>query len=132
MLFCILGVLFIIAAGLTIAICHFQYAFYNDNTFYAEIQPNSVTFQSFLNACAFTTSSGLVTDFLDASQSDAFNQMTSIFDGIYSYGQVSTNYSGKTTPTTMTSYYNKLGNFADFSVDDYVNLSPNADKYTTV
>ena len=58
--------------------------------------------------------------------------MTSIFDGIYSYGQVSTNYSGKTTPTTMTSYYNKLGNFADFSVDDYVNISPNANKYTTV
>ena len=71
---------------------------------------------------------------MDSAQTDSFGQLTDIFDGLDAYNSYKTTYQsgGTTTPTTMTSYYNKLGNFADFSVNDYVNLSSDANKYTTV
>jgi len=92
MLFCILGIVFVIAAGLTVNICHFQYQLYNDTSFYSDIKPNETTFQGFLNACAFTTSSQLLTDFLSTEQSNSFNQLTDIFDGLYGYAQYKTTY----------------------------------------
>jgi hypothetical protein len=134
MLFCILGIVFVIAAGLTVHICHFQYQLYNDTTFYAEIKPNETTFQSFLNACAFSTSTQMLTDFLSTEQSNSFDQLTDIYDGLYGYGQYKSTYydTSLSTPTTMNTYYSTLGNYADFSVNDYANLSSDSHKYETV
>jgi len=134
MLFCILGIVFVIAAGLSINICHFQYMLYNDTSFYNEIKPTETTFNSFLNACAYSTSTQLLTDFLSTEQANSFNKLTDIYDGLYGYGQYkSTYYDNSTTvPTTINAYYQALTTYKDFSVDDYSNLSSDAQKYTTV
>jgi len=57
LIFCALGIVFVIAAGLSIHICHFQYEFYNNPKFYKEIQPNEQMMANFLSACAYTSSS---------------------------------------------------------------------------
>jgi len=134
LLFCILGIVFVIAAGLTVNICYFQYQLYNDTSFYAEIKPTETTFQSFLNACAFTTSTQLLTDFLSTEQADSFNQLTDIYDGVYGLGQVKSTYydTSLTSPIKMKTYYEALASYADFSADDYSSLSSDTHKYTTV
>jgi len=134
MLFCILGIVFIIAAGLTVNICSFQYDLYNDTGFWTELKPSETTFKKFLNACAYDSSTKLLTDFLDTDQANSFSQLTTIYDGLYGYKQYKSTYydTSLTTPTTMTTYYNALASCGDFSANDYSNLSSDTHKYTTV
>jgi len=82
---------------------------------------------SFLQACAFTSSSFLITDFLDTDQTAAFNSLTQIYDGLTSYASYKTTYydSSYTTPTTISTYYAALSTYSDFSVDDYANVNAN-------
>ena len=80
---------------------------YNDTAFYSEIKPLETTMQSFLNACIYPTSTGQLTDFLTTEQADSFSKLTSIYDGLYGYGQYKTTYydSSLTTPTEISTYY---------------------------
>lgn len=132
-IFCVLGIVFIIVGGLAINLCHFQYQFYNDTTFYKSVQPNETNFQKFLTACAYSTSSMLITDYLDTTQAQAFNDLTKTHEGLDNYGTYKTTYydTNKTTPTSISSYYSTLATYADFSADDFTNAA-SAHKPSTV
>ena len=90
--------------------------------------------QSFLNACAYTSSTKLITAFLDTQQTSAFDSLTSVYDGLYGYGQYKTTYydTSQTTPSGISTYYSALANYANFSTDDYSGLSADTHKYTSV
>lgn len=88
----------------------------------------------FFDACIYTTSSGLLSDFLDSDQAQGFTKLTGIYEGLYGYATYKSTYydTSLTTPTTMSSYYSTQATYADFSADDYDSLSSDTHKYSSV
>jgi hypothetical protein len=83
--FSILGLILLGTAGVLVNVCHYQYKFYTDTGFYAEIQPNEINAQNFFNACLYKTSPGMITSYLTGAQKDSFDKLLASSEGIAAY-----------------------------------------------
>jgi len=116
-------------------LCHYTYELYNNTAFYKEIQPKEVDMQNFLNACIYTSSSGLITDYLTGSSKTAFDELVVVYDGMDGYKTEKATYQdvspALTKPAKMTTYETSLADAKSFKSDDYTKVAE-ADRPVTV
>ena len=89
--------------------------------------------KSFFDACLYSTSTGLITDYLTSDSLTAFNSLSTIYDGIDSNDDYYNTYAvnSYTEPTSMTAYKTNIASYRSFLTSDYSSTA-SAHQYTTV